>query len=88
MIYIPLNLDRLRTGVRVLCDLLRFVRVYRLLSSAISDKSRSSPTPRPVQIPMGQLSKLCITLLSCDATEQVNGSQSCIHYLLTALAER
>ncbi|KAF9646174.1 hypothetical protein BDM02DRAFT_3100296, partial [Thelephora ganbajun] len=30
----------------------------------------SSPTPRPVQVPMGQLSRLCITLLSCDATEQ------------------
>ena len=25
MIYIPLNLDRLRAGITVLCDLLRFV---------------------------------------------------------------
>lgn len=31
----------------------------------------SSPTPRPVQVPIGQLSKLCITLLSWDATEVV-----------------
>ena len=27
MIYIPLNLDRLRAGVTILCDLLWFVRV-------------------------------------------------------------
>ena len=30
MIYIPLNLDRLRTGVTVLRDLLRFVFIQRL----------------------------------------------------------
>lgn len=37
---------------------------------------------------MGQLSKLCITLLSYDATEQVNDLSCCAYRPLTTLAER
>ena len=32
MIYIPLNLDRLRAGITILCDLLWFVRAHELPS--------------------------------------------------------
>lgn len=71
MIYIPLNLDRLRDGITVLCDLLRFVLATLCFIKPLT-KPRSTPTPRPVQVPIGRLSELCITLLSCDATEQVN----------------
>lgn len=88
MIYIPLNLDRLRSGITVLCDLLRFVRVITAVTSTSIKTFCSSPTPRPVQVPIGQLSKLCIALLSCDATEQVNELWFCAYYPLTTLAER
>jgi len=57
-------------------------------SSIIPHKLRSSPTPRPVQVPIGQLSRLCIALFSCDATEQVNEPQSFTYLLLTTVTER
>jgi len=48
VIHIPLNLDQLRTGFTVLCDLLRFFRVERLLSSVIPDPTTCPGPDKPI----------------------------------------
>ncbi|KAJ6628867.1 rRNA processing/ribosome biogenesis-domain-containing protein [Mycena sp. CBHHK59/15] len=55
LLSIPLNLDRLRCCVLVLCDLLR------------------TTTQRPVQVPLGPLSKFSATLLSCTINDRADG---------------
>ncbi|KAJ7180313.1 rRNA processing/ribosome biogenesis-domain-containing protein [Mycena crocata] len=54
MLSVPLNVDRLRCSVVVLCDLLK------------------TTTLRPVQVPLGPLTKFALALLSCTADEKID----------------
>ncbi|KAK7061882.1 Pre-rRNA-processing protein rix1 [Favolaschia claudopus] len=54
LISIPLNADRLRCSVLVLCDLLK------------------ATTHRPVEVPLGRLTKFAIALLSCTPDDKVD----------------
>ncbi|KAF7355498.1 Pre-rRNA-processing protein rix1 [Mycena sanguinolenta] len=54
LISIPLNVDRLRCSVLVLCDLLK------------------TTTHRPVQVPLGPLTKFALVLLSCKSDQKVD----------------
>ena len=74
MVDIPLNPDRLWAGIAVLCDPPGVRSSQLFVSSIVSNKARSSSTPRPAQVPIGLLSELCVTL-SRDITEQVDELQ-------------
>ncbi|KAJ6515674.1 rRNA processing/ribosome biogenesis-domain-containing protein [Mycena sanguinolenta] len=54
LISVPLNVDRLRCSVLVLCDLLK------------------TTTHRPVQLPLGPLTKFALALLSCKTDQKVD----------------
>ncbi|KAJ7721169.1 rRNA processing/ribosome biogenesis-domain-containing protein [Mycena maculata] len=54
LLSIPLNLDRLRLTIVVLCDLLK------------------TTTHRPVQVPLGPLTKFALALLSCTTDDKVD----------------
>ncbi|KAF7352611.1 Pre-rRNA-processing protein rix1 [Mycena venus] len=54
LVSIPLNVDRLRCTVLVLCDLLK------------------TTTHRPVQVPLGPLTKFAMALLSCTIDDKVD----------------
>ena len=68
-IHVPLNLDRLRCTITILCNLMRCDkrnRDYVLLTFPFS-----TIVQRPIQVPVGHLVKFCTSVLSCTTQGQV-----------------
>lgn len=70
MIAVPLNLDKLRTSVAVLRDLMQSVTSELTLELKLIPPNRTI-NHRPVVLPVGSLVRLCVVLLRCTADEKV-----------------
>jgi hypothetical protein len=71
-IHVPLNLDRLRCTVAILCSLMRSEK--NKLDLFFADVPVSTIVQRPIQVPVGHLVRFCTKLLSCTTHEQVGVS--------------
>ena len=73
LVSIPVNLDRLRCYITILCDLLKCINPFLLIDGDwFHDRSA---THRAVQVPIGPLVGFSTTLLGCTASEQVRIAQ-------------
>jgi hypothetical protein len=68
IVTVPLNLDRLRCAVLVLCGLLTYAFFFKF-DSAVSSVDIRSPTARAVQLPLGALVSFSQALLGCTCDD-------------------
>ena len=70
VVNIPLNLDRLRCCVAILHDLFRYSTFF--VKRQELDALLRTPTPRPVQLPLGLLVRFIIGILTSSSETQVS----------------
>lgn len=70
VVNIPLNLDRLRCCVAILYDLFRYSTFF--VNRQELDILLRTPTPRPVQLPLGLLVRFIIGILTSSSEKQVS----------------